>query len=238
MGYVFRMISIYLSIYQSYLSLIYPLFSSHWHAHRISVTLVWEYNTLLIDLNIGHLSFFALLVSFPQTSSFSLPFPCFAYAVFMALPNQPLIPSLRMYWVPTVCQALENHWISSDEHRHGTCLPFTISKPISWIQKVERGGEGWKYLQELLTLNTVSSAHQPEKQILPERPPFFLQWGYSIRGVKCSSSSLLRREKGWEGNPISFYSRGLSVRERGEEFLLIPAVFLGSVECLLGIGYN
>lgn len=58
-------------------------------------------------------------------------------------------------------------------------------------KEVEKDG-----MQELLTLNTVNSAHQPEKPILPELPPFFLQWGYSIRGVKCSSSSLLRREKG------------------------------------------
>lgn len=40
------------------------------------------------------------------------------------------------------------------------------------------------------------------------------------------------------GNSISIYARSLNVRKEGEEFLLTPAVFLGSVECPLGIGFN
>lgn len=41
-----------------------------------------------------------------------------------------------------------------------------------------------------------------------------------------------------DGNFISSYGRSLNVRNEGEEFLLIPTVFLGTVKYPLGIGYN
>lgn len=79
------------------------------------------------------------------------------------------------------------------------------------------------------------SSHQPEKQtLITQSSHVSFCKGIQLREVKCSPH--FQREEGCMEIVFS-YCRNLNVKKQGQDFLLIPVVFLDSVECPFGIGY-
>lgn len=115
-------------------------------------------------------------------------------AVFMfSTINHSLINNvLSVHCVPGTWGPLSTH----DGHSQGSCLPHTISKPISRIQKVERRGKGC--YARVLILNTQQQFYPPawETDSNQTEQSFFPFMEESNKRVKCSSSSLLWEEEG------------------------------------------
>lgn len=150
-------------------------------------------------------------------------------------PNQPFIHSLRC----TGCPLCARYWKTIDIQQWAVLtwhLNASDNQQASSMDP-ERGKEGKGCYTRVLTLNTQWSCPQPKKQTLAKQSSHLSFYGVIRKRVKvCLQLSFMGRGR-LNGTSISSYSRSINVRKK-EEFLLILAVFLATVECPLGIGYN